>query len=228
MSDRQADFFAVLRDSCHDEWDEYTHHPFILGLEDGTLSPGAFRYYLVQDYLFLIQFARAYGLAAYKSKELSEIRRAADGLRSIIDVEIELHVAYCGQLGISPSSLEKADQDLVTTAYTSYVADLGLSGDLLDLHVALAPCMIGYGVIGARLGKMEPRTLCKNPYAKWIGMYAGDAYQSVAKDERTFLNDLALNRGGYERLKSLSESFRKATRLETAFWQMALNSDSSY
>ena len=54
----------------------YVEHPFVQGLGDGTLPEAAFRHYLVQDYLFLIQFARAYGLAAYKADTLAEIRAA--------------------------------------------------------------------------------------------------------------------------------------------------------
>ena len=39
-----------------------------------------------------------------------------------------------------------------TIAYTCFVLEAGNAGDLLDLYVALVPCMIGYGEIGARLG----------------------------------------------------------------------------
>ena len=51
-------------------------HEFVAKLGDGTLPQAAFRSYLVQDYLFLIQFARAWGLAAYKSRTIADIRAA--------------------------------------------------------------------------------------------------------------------------------------------------------
>ena len=35
--------------------------------------------------------------------------------------------------------------------YTRYVLEKGLAGDILDLHTALAPCVVGYGEIGAHL-----------------------------------------------------------------------------
>ena len=72
----KAGLFAALREAAADDWRSYVEHPFVQGLGDGTLPEAAFRHYLVQDYLFLIQFARAYGLAAYKADTLAEIRAA--------------------------------------------------------------------------------------------------------------------------------------------------------
>ena len=75
--------FARLRGSCTAEWREYTQHPFLLALAEGSLPKAAFRHYLIQDFLFLRHLARAYGLAAYKSESLEEIRAASRGLRAL-------------------------------------------------------------------------------------------------------------------------------------------------
>jgi thiaminase/transcriptional activator TenA len=107
-------------------------------------------------------------------------------------------------------------------AYTRYVLEKGLSGDLLDLHVALAPCIVGYGEIGARLAA-DPATVTDgNPYRSWIDMYAGDEYQEVAQGEIAYLDRLADARGGAARFDSLARTFRQATRLEADFWEMGL------
>lgn len=34
-------------------WDKYNKHPFVMGIEDGTLDKEKFRYYIIQDYLYL-------------------------------------------------------------------------------------------------------------------------------------------------------------------------------
>ena len=57
-------------------WPAYTRHEFVLALARGDLPEAAFRRYLIQDYLFLLHFARAWGLAVYKSDTLAEMRRA--------------------------------------------------------------------------------------------------------------------------------------------------------
>ena len=212
-----------LVEACADDWRAYVEHPFVEMMANGTLPEAAFRHYLVQDYLFLIQFARAYALAAYKGRTMEEMRYGLDGLKAILDGEMALHVTYCAGWGLTPADLEAADEDLPTTAYTRFVLDWGVRGDLLDLHVALAPCMIGYAVIGKRLaaipGALEPG----NPYAPWIAEYSGEGYQAVAASTIAKLDALSGGEIGDARFTQLAALFAQASRLEAAFWQMGLD-----
>jgi Putative transcription activator len=128
-------------------------------LADGSLAEAAFRHYLVQDYLFLIEFARAYALSVYKSPKLADMREAAAGLSAILDIEMNLHVKLCAGWGLSPSDLEQTPPAVEMLAYTRYVLDAGMRGDLLALKVALAPCVIGYAEIATRLASRPERTL---------------------------------------------------------------------
>jgi hypothetical protein len=70
-------FFERLRAEASAEWRAYTEHPFTNGMADGSLPEAAFCHYLVQDYLFLIEFARAYALSVYKSPSLADMREGA-------------------------------------------------------------------------------------------------------------------------------------------------------
>ena len=219
---RNDGLFARLRAACAPVWSAYTEHAFVRQLADGSLPEPCFRHYLVQDYLFLIHFARAYALAAYKSEALAEIRAAAETLSAIVDTEMSLHVDYCGKWGLTEADMEAAPEAGATMAYTRYVLEKGGSGDLLDLHVALAPCVIGYGEIGARL-KADPATKRDgNPYAEWIDVYGGDDYQEVARAAADQLDRLSDRRGGDARFESLARTFDQATRLEVDFWEMGL------
>ncbi|MFV0298207.1 MAG: TenA family protein, partial [Hyphomicrobiaceae bacterium] len=137
-------FFDRLKAQAAAEWDAYTQHPFTTAMADGTLPEEAFRHYLVQDYLFLIEFARAYALAIYKAPTLGDMRDAAAGVATLLVVEMGLHVKLCANWGLSLEALEKAPPEPETLAYTRYVLDTGMRGDLLALKVALSPCVIGY------------------------------------------------------------------------------------
>jgi thiaminase/transcriptional activator TenA len=214
--------FASLRDACAEVWHDYTHHPFLTSLAAGTLPKAAFRAYLIQDYVFLRHFARAYGLAAYKAESLAEIRAALSGLSAIVDVEIGLHEKYCAGWGVDSATLEAAPEDDATLAYTRYVLERGMAGDLLDLYVALAPCIVGYGEIGARLLADKDIRLEGNPYRDWIEMYGGVEYQEIAEQAVGYLDNIAETRGAPARRARLIATFRQATRLETAFWQMGM------
>src|SRR6202048_4917888 len=128
-------FFERLKRAASADWRAYTEHRFTNGLADGSLAEAAFRHYLVQDYLFLIEFARAYALAVYKSPKLADMREAAAGLSAILDVEMNLHVKLCAGWGLSPSDLEQTPPAVEMLAYTRYVLDAGMRGDLLALKV---------------------------------------------------------------------------------------------
>ena len=215
--------FDRLKTACAAEWRAYTDHAFVRALGDGTLPEISFREYLGQDYLFLIHFARAYGLAAFKAGDIDDIRLAAQGLDAMINVEMGLHVKFCAGWGLTEAGMAALPEADATLAYTRFVLERGMAGDLLDLHVALAPCIIGYAEIGASLAERCGPALADNPYREWIELYASSEYREVADDEAAYLDRLMAKRGGPGRLDGLIETFRQATRLEAAFWQMGLD-----
>ncbi|MEW6255756.1 MAG: TenA family protein [Pseudomonadota bacterium] len=215
------DLFDRLKASAPQAWHSYVGHAFVRQMGDGTLSEAAFRAYLVQDYLFLIQFARAYGLAAYKSRTFEDICAAQDGLAAILK-ETELHVRLCARWGLSRADISAAHEHQATVAYTRFVLDCGAAGDLLDLHVALAPCVVGYAEIGQALAATIG-DLTSHPYRDWIGEYAGEGYQDVARAARSHLDALAARAMTEARFRDLSDLFAAASRLEADFWQMGLD-----
>ena len=214
--------FEDLKKSCQNEWQAYIEHGFVQQLGNATLAPEAFQHYLKQDYLFLIQFARAFALAAYKSPTLSDLRQAKEGLQAIVDVELDLHVSYCKEWGISEQELADLPEARATLAYTRYVLDTGNRGDLLDLHVALSPCMVGYGE-GANWLNSRAETIRgeNNPYDAWIAMYESDEFQEAMRAEISWLNE-RLADVSPARFKELTRIFSDATRLEIDFWEMGL------
>jgi thiaminase/transcriptional activator TenA len=217
-----VDIFDRLKAAAAADWASYVEHDFVRRMGDGSLPEAAFRTYLVQDYLFLIQFARAYALATYKSRNLADMRAAKAGLSAILDLEMDLHVRLCERWGLSPADLEAAPEHQATVAYTRFVLDCGQAGDLLDLHVALAPCVVGYAEIGTRLATTLGSDLATHPYRDWIGEYAGEPYQAVARDARRHLDALAARAMTEARFSELAALFGQASRLEADFWQMGL------
>ena len=214
--------FEDLKKSCQNEWQAYIEHGFVEQLGNATLAPEAFQHYLKQDYLFLIQFARAFALAAYKSPTLSDLRQAKEGLQAIVDVELDLHISYCKEWGISEQELAELPEARATLAYTRYVLDTGNRGDLLDLHVALSPCMVGCGEIANWLNsRAETIRGESNPYDAWIAMYESDEFQDAMQAEICWLNE-RLAEVSPARFKELTRIFSDATRLEIDFWEMGL------
>jgi len=214
--------YGRLVDAAGDVWPAYTRHEFVLRLARGDLPEAAFRRYLVQDYLFLLHFARAWGLAIYKSDTLGEMRRAQSLVAATLDVEIGLHIDYCRGWDLSEEAMSAEPEAPETVAYTRFVLDRGLAGDRLDLEIALAPCMIGYAEIAVERMANPATRHDGNPYLDWLLMYSGDEYQNLARHCAAALDEQFARRGGEGRLPALATTFSTAARLEADFWQMGL------
>lgn len=213
-----------LRAGAEGEWSSYVDHPFVRGMGDGTLSEESFRHYLIQDYLFLVQFCRAYALAVYKGGDLEEMRQGTATLDALLNIEMGLHVKYCAGWDVTEAQMLATPEARATIAYTRYVLDQGMAGDLLDLLVALAPCVVGYGEIGLRLAHDPATKRESNRYMHWIEMYSGSEYLDVVRATVAQLDRVAEKRAGVSlpptRAESLQANFTMATRLEADFWQM--------
>ena len=215
--------FPLWRAAAGLHWPAYTRHAFVAGLADGTLPRPAYLRYLQQDYLFLIQFARAWALATTKAETLVEMRACAATVQALIGTEIQLHVQTCAAEGITEAELGTTEEALETIAYTRFVLESGHSGDLLDLLAALAPCVLGYGEIGARLGTGTSGAA----YQNWINCYAGLPYQDTCHAVGALIDGVVARRFGPNpavtpRWPDLCARFATATRLEVRFWQMGL------
>jgi thiaminase (transcriptional activator TenA) len=215
--------FAHWRAKAAGPWRDYTHHPFVEGLRDGTLPRRAFLHYLVQDYVFLVHFARAWSLGVVKSETLDEMKVCSATVDALVNHEMALHVQTCAAEGIDEQTLFDAAEASENLAYTRYVLDAGHQGDFLDLMAALAPCVMGYGEIGLRLARdKNPDT----PYADWINTYADSGYQSLCASVGAMIDDAVARRIGdlatSPRAAVLQNRFTTATRLEIGFWQMGL------
>ncbi|MFN8680878.1 thiaminase II [Paracoccus sp. P2] len=219
---RYGDAFAAWRAAAQPDWDAYTRHPFVEGLRDGTLPQSRFLTYLVQDYLFLQNFSRAWALAVVKAGDLDEMRACSATVHTLLDHEMGLHVQTCARTGMGPEVLANAQEAVTNIAYTRYVLESGYSGDFLDLLAALMPCVLGYGEIGLRLqAEAAPDT----PYREWIDTYAGAEYQAACISAGELLDNALRKRLGdtprqSPRWAALSDRFATATRLEVAFWEL--------
>ena len=169
--------YVLEREDIKPAWHEYTSHEFVRRMGDGSLPEEAFKYYMIQDYLYLIHFARANALAGYKTKSLDDIAGAA-AIVTHIRQEINLHINECREFGLTQEDMEKYDESQACTAYSRYVLDIGQSEGWLALQVSLLPCLLGYGMIAGRLkAEQEANPLMKpNRYQTWIDNYMADDY----------------------------------------------------
>lgn len=204
-------------------WRKNHSHPFVKEMGDGSLALDKFRYYMIQDYLYLIDYAKLFAIGALKSTDLDTMGKFAALLNSTMNDEMSLHRAYAARFGISEKELESAEPAPVTLAYTHYMLHAGQNGSLAELVAALLPCMWSYWEIGKELARI-PGAVDHPYYGEWIKMYSSDDFGTLATWCIELLDELAAGKPERE-LAKLEEIFLHTTRFEYLFWDTAYHKE---
>ena len=213
----QERFTDRLRRQSAGIWEAQHQHPFVRGIGDGMLDLEKFKFWLRQDYLFLIEYARLLALAAARSPDLETMTRFAGMLEETLETEMSLHRAYAGEFGIGREELEREQPAPTTRAYSDFLLRMAATGDFAELAAALLPCMWSFSEIGQRLAKQPPPS--DKRYAQWIAMYSSKEFAELAGWCRDLLDNLAADLPERE-LKKLEEAFLTSSRYEWQFWEM--------
>ena len=211
-------------------WEQYVNHPFTVQLGKGTLPIKAFMHFIKQDYSFLMHYARVNALAAYKAKNFEDLSSSSFIIQTIMD-EVKMHVRFCASQGVSQAELEATKESVTNIAYNRYVLDVSNAGDILDLRVATAPCLLGYGEVGLRLiGKPDGEVdrSSSNQYYEWALNYAKEDFQTAVRLGRDQLERMTADSPlSQNRLDELVKIFTQTTELEIAFWDTAMQAAES-
>ena len=119
--DGSPSFSESLRDLAEPLWKTIHAHPFVTGIGDGSLPEDRFRFYMRQDYLFLIEYSRVTALAVAKAPHLEDMGRFADLLNATLNTEMDLHRGFAAKFGISAEEFETARHAPACRAYTDYL-----------------------------------------------------------------------------------------------------------
>ncbi|MFZ1998533.1 MAG: thiaminase II [Terriglobales bacterium] len=211
-------FTERLRQKAAGIWEAQHQHPFVRGIGDGTLSLERFKFWLRQDYVFLIEYARLLALAAARSPELETMTRFATLFKETVETEMNLHRAYAAEFGISREELERELPAPTTRGYTDFLLRVGATGDFAELAAALLPCMWAFSEIGQRLAAQPAPSDMR--YAKWVAMYSSREFAELAHWCRDLLDNLAAGLPERE-LRKLETAFLASSRYEWLFWEMA-------
>lgn len=200
-------------------WEQTHKHPFVTGLGCGTLPVDSFKFYMKQDYVYLIDYAKMFALASTKAYDLTTSARFAGLQEATLNGEMELHRQYAERFGISRQELEATKPSFVMLAYTSYMLRVAHQGSLAELVSSLLPCTWSYWEIGKHLAKVEG-ALEHELYGEWVRMYSSDEFGQLAIWLIDIMNELADGKNEQE-LARLEEHFLYTTKMEYMFWDMA-------
>ena len=211
----------MLYDAVQDIWEQYGTHPFITQLSTGQLPVEKFLFYMIQDYLYLYEYARVFALGVVKAKDHSLMRAFSSMVESTLNGEMKTHESYMHRLGITEDELNTTQISLINSSYTNYMLSVGQNGDVLDILIAILSCAWSYQEIGRQAAKV-PGSIDHPLYGEWVACYSGMEYGQVVDETLELVNRYGQNLSP-DRVRQLTDIFVRCSRYELWFWDMAYN-----
>ena len=213
-------FSEVLFSEVKEIWDGYLEHPFVKAIGEGSLDKEKFKNYLIQDYLYLKDYAKVFALGLVKARTMKEMKFYHGSIKGVLDDETAVHVNYLKGFGLSTEEVEEYKSELTTESYTNYMIGIALKGDLKDIAMTIMPCTWSYYYIGKHLYETYKENLKDNFYTPWIEGYASNEFREYTQEWIDYIDDICndISEVKKERLKDI---FIKSSLYEMEFWNMA-------
>ena len=211
----------IMLDAAAEIWKEYNRHPFVLGIQDGTLDKEKFRFYIIQDYLYLKDYAKIFALGVAKAKSLKTANLFAKYI-GVMNGEMDIHSGYLAKLGVTQQEIDKAQPSLDNLSYTSYMLRVAYEESEAEIFAAILACACSYEFIAKNMVKNNPSAVNDAFYGDWIKGYISDGYAAENAVLLEEMNRLAQNYSR-QQIAHLVDIFAVCSRYELAFWDMAWN-----
>jgi thiaminase/transcriptional activator TenA len=212
-------FSDSLRREADAIWQKIFTHPFLVEMGEGTLPLDTFRFYVKQDYAYLVEFCRCLGIAVAKVEDMETMRTLASLLNASLTVEVEMLERLGEKLQIFVDELRAAEPAPTNVAYTRHLLSVAYSGTVGEMMAALLPCMWSYQEIGERL---STRSALKRHaiYSDWCATYQSHEYIVLVGWYKGLVNRFALQ-SGFQVREKMKHHFIISSRYEYLFWEMA-------
>ncbi len=220
-------FSEVLFKEVEHIWMDYLSHPFIKELGEGTLPKEKFRDYLIEDYLYLKEYVKVFGIGLVKSKTMDKIKFHYKAIQGILEDENAVHINYLKNFNIDIRKLDQTKSSIENSNYTNYMINIAKEGDLKAIAVAIMPCTWSYFYIAQYLKEKYNSKLSNNYYREWIESYNSQEYQQLVYDWKNYINNICCDLSENES-KNLIDIFKEASLYEKGFWDMAYKSNKNY
>lgn len=220
-------FSRSLKHKANKVWEEGYAHPFVQEIGKGTLDKEKFKFYLLQDYQYLLQYAKVFALAVVKSDSEELMTRFSEIQYNILATEMDLHRKYMASFGVTREQIQQVKPSLYNRTYTANMLAAAQTGNLAEVLAAVFPCAWTYADYATRLKEQYADRLEGNFYKTWIENYADDAFSQSFEWFYDTLDELCVNMSDLQ-LSKITEIFISSVEFEYLFWDMAYKKEMSY
>jgi len=202
----------TLRSMFWELWVKDLDHPFVVELYSGTLPLEKFKYYVLQDYNYLITMVRVLSLLAAKAPTLELSRLALELAYGTVTGEMENYERLLSALDMTIDDAVKAKPSPTNVAYMNFLLLTAYHGDFYAGLASVLPCFWTYEDIAERhRWRLEANRV--ELYKRWASVYLSNEYKMLVRRLRDAVD------GSGRSVGELSYHFEQALRYEIMFWQ---------
>ena len=199
-------------------WEECLQTDFLSRMAAGTLDEKCFRDYIVDDSLYLRQYAKVFAWGIIGTEDPEAMRTFYSFLSFVNEGEGSTRLQYLRLYGLEDSQVQKLPQRPENKAYTDFMLEASRQG-APECMMASLPCTLSYGWIFTRMLKEHPE-LRDSVFGPMIRDYTENGYDAVCRRWTDFADQICRDLPE-ERLQHCLEIFRECSRLELGFWRMS-------
>lgn len=135
-------------------WEECAATPFVQEVQTGKLPLEKFKRYMIQDSIYLKNYARIYGKAIFHAATLREIQLYYSMLNFVNDTESEVRLDYLKQFCITDDDIELIAPLPENQNYIDFMFKIASHGKNEEILMAVLPCMLSYSYIFRKLASV--------------------------------------------------------------------------
>src|SRR5512141_2905271 len=121
-------FSAQLRRRAGRIWRAIDGHPCLRELHAGALPMNRFTYFILQDYVYLLDFAQVLCQGGAKSPDLETLELFCRHALGAVEVERSFHASFGKTLGLSRKQLDGVPKGPRTQAYIDHLQSVARGG----------------------------------------------------------------------------------------------------
>ncbi len=201
-------------------WQKYLTHPFIKEMIDESLDIEKFKYYMLQDYIYIKEYLKVFAIGLSKTDDALLRTNLAKSIAAIGWEVDNVHVKYMDKIGITEDEVKNVVADINNKSYTSYMITKAYQGDESYTLAAVLSCSWSYYYIGKYVLEQNPTILKNSYFAEWVSAYSSEEYAAANQVLIDTMNQFAEGKSAKE-LDELAEIFKDCSLYEYGFWDMA-------
>ncbi len=138
-------------------WEKCLHSEFLTHLADGTLDEACFKGYIVEDSLYLREYAKVFAWGMTKAKDMQTIRTYYSLLSFVNESEDAARLHYLKHFGLTDEGIQSLPLRPENRAYVDSMIEAAKNGEgAAECMMACLPCMLSYGWIFQKLLEEKP------------------------------------------------------------------------